>query len=291
MKRKIKVLSIFLALFFVTFTFSSCGFSFDVPFLSGANEDESEPFTDINGKTIPTYNDVSVNPFDPAFFTKDENGRMVYADGSVKTYTGIDVSVFQGDIDWEKVKADGIDFVMLRAGYRGYGPKGKIGIDENFRKNAEEASKAGLKLGAYFFSQAINEKEAVEEAEFLLDTIKGTDITFPVAFDWEVIDYATARTDNMTSDMITKCAIAFCDTVSAAGYQPLIYFNCELGYFSYDLSKVGELHFWLAEYSEIPSFYYDYKMLQYSKTGKVDGINGDVDMNILFFDYFEDAVG
>ncbi len=241
--------------------------------------------TDINGELIPAFSDVSQSVLDPSLFFKNEDGRMFYADPSVSTYTGIDVSVFQGDIDWAAVKADGIDFVMLRAGYRGYGSKGIMGEDESFRKNAAAAKAAGLDVGAYFFSQATNAAEAQEEARFVLEIIKDADITYPVAYDWEIIDYDTARTDGMSSAQITECARAFCDTVSAAGYEAVIYFNCEVGYFNYDLSGLNNIHFWLAEYGDTPSFYYDYKIWQYTMEGSVDGISGNVDMNICVRDF------
>lgn len=244
-----------------------------------------EYHTDINGELVPSFNDVSASVLDPRLFRKDENGRMTYADSSVSTLTGIDVSVFQGDVDWNSVKADGIDFVMLRAGYRGYGSKGIMGEDDNFRKNAAAAREAGLEVGAYFFSQAVTPEEAAEEARFVIDIIKYCDITFPVAYDWEIIDYDSARTDGMTAGKITECASAFCETIAAAGYEPLIYFNCEVGYFNYDLSKLKDIHFWLAEYGDIPSFYYDYKIWQYTKEGRVSGIDGNVDINISLRDY------
>lgn len=116
--------------------------------------------TDINGELVPSFDDVAASALDPRLYAADESGRMHYGDASVRTYAGIDVSVFQGDIDWNAVKADGIDFVMLRAGYRGYGQKGILGEDDNFRKNAVAARAAGLQVGAYFFSQATNAAEA-----------------------------------------------------------------------------------------------------------------------------------
>lgn len=266
-----------------------CCISLSSCFSLGSTEEVStraqEYNTDINGELVPSFSDVAASTLDPRAYFPDENGRMHYGDDTVRTYTGIDVSVFQGEIDWNAVKNDGIDFVMLRAGYRGYGQKGILGEDESFRKNAAAARAAGLEVGAYFFSQATDAAEAREEAAFVLDIIKDSDITYPVAFDWEIIDYDTARTDGMTSEKITECASAFCDTISAAGYEPLIYFNCEVGYFNYDLSVLNNYHFWLAEYSDIPAFYYDYKIWQYSMHGSVAGINGDVDMNICLRDF------
>lgn len=251
------------------------------------NETAGQPNynVDVNGELVPMFSDVSPSFLDPALFEADENGRMTYKDDGVYTCTGIDVSVFQGEIDWDAVKADGIDFVMLRAGYRGYGSKGIMGEDENFARNADAAHKAGLRVGAYFFSQATSAQEAREEALFLLDIIKDRPIDYPVAYDWEIIDYDAARTDNMTAEEITACAAAFCETVAAAGYEPLIYFNCELGYFNYDLTRLKDFHFWLAEYGSAPAFYYDYKIWQYTTAGSVAGISENVDMNICVWDF------
>lgn len=249
------------------------------------------PVTDISGRIIPNHTDIAKSVLSPEFFVRDGKGRMTYSDSSVKTYTGIDVSVFQGDIDWDAVKNDGIDFVMLRVGYRGYGQKGIMGKDDKFDSNYEGAKKAGLKVGAYFFSQATNESEAREEAAFVLDAVRDCPLDYPIAYDWEFVDNGEARTNGMTSEDITVCAKAFCEAIKSAGKVPVIYFNCETGYFNYDLPQVKDYGFWLAEYYDTPSFYYNYKMWQYSKTGSVDGISGDVDMNISIVDFSGSALG
>lgn len=180
---------------------------------------------------------------------------------------------------------------MLRVGYRGYGQKGIMGKDDKFDSNYEGAKKAGLKVGAYFFSQATNESEAREEADFVLDAVRDCPLDYPIAYDWEFVDNDEARTNGMTSEDITVCAKAFCEAIKSAGKVPVIYFNCETGYFNYDLPQVKDYDFWLAEYYDTPSFYYNYKMWQYSKTGSVDGISGDVDMNISIVDFSGSALG
>ncbi len=260
----------------ILFLFGICGCSV-APFFHG---DETTAVTDSNGNEIPVYSDVALTELDPSLFITDENGRVHYADADVKTQTGIDVSVFQGDIDWQAVKNDGIDFVMLRVGYRGYGPKGTLNEDELFRTNCENALNAGLQVGVYFFSQAVSPAEAEEEARFVLDIIKDYNVTYPVAYDWEVIDYDTARTDGLDNETITQCALRFCDTVTGAGYRSIIYFNRSLGYFNYDLSAVKDHYFWLAEYGEAPSFIYDYRIWQYTEKGTVAGVDTVVDLNI-----------
>ena len=278
--KKQTVLLICLVLVF-TLICSSCSFFG----LTAEPTTVTEPLTTPNGNEIPAYSDVERTNLDPSLFLKDEKDRYYYADDMVQTYTGIDVSVFQQTIDWNAVKNDGVDFAMLRIGYRGYGPEGKIGEDDLFYTNYTNALAAGLKVGVYFFSQATTPEEAREEAAFVLEKIRGLDIAYPVAYDWEVIDYDEARTDNMTAEQISDCAVAFCDAISASGHSVLVYFNRELGYFNYDLSKLNQYHFWLAEYLTTPTFIYDYKIWQYSKEGHVEGIDGIVDLNISVYDY------
>lgn len=245
--------------------------------------------TDVDGQLVPVHENVEESTLDPKLFYLDENERMQYNSDSHEMLTGIDVSVFQGDINWNEVAADGIDFVMLRAGFRGYGIRGIMQVDENFKKNYEGAKQAGLKVGVYFYSQAISEAEAIEEAHFLLNAIKGMDIDFPVAYDWEYVDNDAARTNNMTSFEITNCANAFCNEIIKYGYQVIIYFNREIGYFEYDLNKLQNFDFWLAEYNEYPTFIYDYKMWQYTDKGNVNGIDGNVDINISLVDFSKSA--
>lgn len=286
-KFSISLIGLFLIIVFV---FSACSLSIfsGEPTTQGTT---GEFMTDKNGNFVPVYEDVETTQFDSSNFLRDENDRVYYADATVRTFTGIDVSVFQGNIDWNKVREDGIDFVMIRAGFRGYGENGTLNEDARFRENCKNALAAGLSVGVYFFSQAITEAEAAEEARFVLDIIEDYNITYPVAYDWETIEYDdSARTKNMTTQQITACANAFCGVIENAGYETVIYFNRELGYFNYDLSKINNYHFWLAEYFSTPSFYYDYKIWQYTDKGTVDGIEGAVDINISLVDYSSKGV-
>lgn len=266
---------------------SGCSF---FPEQSTTGEYKSPYATDVNGEFVPAHENVEESTLDPKLFYCDENGRMCYNDNEQLLLTGIDVSVFQGEIDWEQVAADNIDFVMLRVGFRGYGSKGLMEVDANFLTNYHGAVDAGLDVGVYFYSQATTAAEAIEEADLVLETIQGLNITYPVAFDWEYVDNAQARTANMTGLQITECAKAFCDRISSAGYTSVIYFNCEIGYFEYDLSQLTDYDFWLAEYGRYPSFLYDYKMWQYTADGTVSGISGAVDINVSLVDYAEQIV-
>ena len=194
---------------------------------------------------------------------------------------GVDVSYYQGEIDWKKVKASGIEFAMIRLGYRGYGEEGKLVEDKMAYENIEGALDAGLQVGVYFFSQAITVEEAVEEAEFVLQRIKVYDITMPVVFDWEYIS-EEARTAKMDRRTLTDCYKAFSDRIAQAGYTPMAYFNT---YQSQQLMYLHELEdypFWLALYSDRMSFPYRFEMWQYTDSGVVPGIEGKVDINLYF---------
>ena len=216
---------------------------------------------------------------------KTRNGLKYYVeDSEIDSLLGIDVSIHQNEIDWEKVKAAGIDFAMIRLGYRGYG-SGEAQIDENFLKNVQGADAAGINVGVYFFSQAITTDEAIEEAQIVVDNLDGLNITYPVVYDWEIIYDDDARTDNVPVDTLTDCCVAFCEAIKSKGYTPMVYQNKRTTMFKLDLSRLTDYDFWLAEYNDEPTYYYDFTMWQYTSTGTVPGIEGDVDLNISFKDY------
>lgn len=222
---------------------------------------------------------LAKNNYDLSCFT-EQDGYIIYT-GEETAHRGIDVSSHQGKIDWAKVAADGVEYAMIRVGYRGY-TKGETALDELFYQNVEGALQNGIQVGVYFFSQAITEDEAVEEAKLVLRAIEGIDITYPVIFDWEDIPQE-ARTDGMDPVTLTNCAEAFCKTIADAGHPAGIYFNQAYGYQEYNLLALDSYIFWLAQYADTPSFYYDFQMWQYTNAGKVDGIEGDVDLNLSFW--------
>jgi len=214
-----------------------------------------------------------------------EKGRLFYNDGEINAIFGIDVSYAQNEIDWKQVRDCGVKFAMLRVGFRGYS-EGKIVLDNRFEENIVGATAEGIDVGVYFYSQALNEKEAREEARWVLDIVKDYDITYPIVFDWEFYHgIPDARSNNMDSETLTSSAVAFCDEIEKAGYRPMVYFNMSLGYLYYDLSEMLKYDFWLAELGEPPIFHYNFHMLQYSHTGTVEGIEGEVDLNLSFIDY------
>ncbi|MBR5501781.1 MAG: glycoside hydrolase family 25 protein [Oscillospiraceae bacterium] len=231
------------------------------------------------GNYVPVQQGVAVSEYAAADFSAAEDGRLHYT-GNEDTLFGIDVSSHQGRIDWQRVAADGVEFAFLRAGSRGY-TEGLLYRDERFEENYLGATKAGIPVGAYFFSQATSVEEAEAEAELLLDILDGRELQYPVVFDWEYVN-ETARTTATEPQQVSECCLAFCRIIEKAGYQPMVYFNCYTAYLYYDLNLVDEIPFWAAEFTDSPSFYYNYSILQYSCTGSVDGIKGNVDLNIAF---------
>lgn len=214
-----------------------------------------------------------------------KNGyKHYYENGERLNTTGIDVSYHQGDIDWEAVRADGVDFAMIRLGYRGY-ESGRLNLDERFHEYAKGALDAGLEIGVYFYSQAINASEAEEEARFVLNELSDYKITYPVVFDWEIVGDDTARTNSVSSEELNECASVFCNTIARGGYIPMIYSVKRMALLKYDLSRLAGFDFWLAEYRDEPEFPYEFAMWQYASDGKVSGIEGEVDLNMSFVDY------
>lgn len=211
-----------------------------------------------------------------------EDGRICYQDANYPNVTyGIDVSTYQGEIDWDLVAADNIDFAMIRVGFRGY-ENGRLVPDERCIENIEGALATGIDVGAYFFSQAINEEEAIEEAELIIDMLEGYDITYPVAFDMEEITGANARTSTLSVEAATAIAKAFCQKIDKAGYQPMIYANTKWVASRIDMSQVKKYPLWFAQYYTKPLMPYDFAMWQYTNSGTVAGISGSVDLNICF---------
>ena len=200
------------------------------------------------------------------------------------SYPGIDVSSFQGLIDWQKVKASGIRFAMIRLGYRGYGQAGNMVEDDYARRNLEEARKAGLEIGAYFFSQATTVDEVDDEIFFFMKILGDTELTMPIVLDWERVGVETARTNNVDAETLTAMQKHFCKTMVDFGYTPMVYFNWHLAESSLYLSELEDYPFWLALYQNYMTYPFRVEMWQYTCTGRVPGIQGDVDINVYMPD-------
>ena len=241
---------------------------------------DHEQLTPIEPSAVDKTEEIPENTYDPSCFYMD-GGFLRYESDTITSQVGIDVSAHQQEIDWQRVAESGVQFAILRVGYRGY-TEGTIQEDTYFEQNLEGAIDAGLDVGVYFFSQAIDEQEAREEARFVLDKISGYLLAFPVFFDWEKIG-SEARSDTMDLASLTIVTDTFCTAIRNAGYQAGLYFNQQLGYEELHLPSLQTYTFWLAEYNDTPSFAYHFDLWQYSASGTVDGIEGDVDLNLAFF--------
>ena len=224
--------------------------------------------------------DIPRNELEEEDFTT-EDGLITYV-GELDAYAGIDVSSHQGEIDWAAVAQSDIRFAIVQVGYRGY-TSGELAADERFAENIAGAQANGIAVGAYFFSQCLSVEEAREEARYVVELLRGSDIRWPVIFDWEPVE--DGRSEEMDTSLLTDCARAFCQVLENAGYRAGIYFNQIYGYQHYDLSRLQNYVLWLAEYDPYPSFHYEFDIWQYSCTGTVPGIETEVDLNLSFVNY------
>ena len=246
-----------------------------------------------SGKEIPVYEERDpLRLYEGDFHW--ENGRLVYDGRAFKTRFGIDVSAYQNrasgeskTIDWDAVRDDGVDFVMVRVGYRGTGQAGTLNQDEFYAQNIDGAMAAGLETGVYFFAQAITVEEAIEEADFVIELLRDHEIDGPVAYDWEMHD-STYRVYGTSPEMATACAIAFCERIKEAGYTPMIYAGQYVSYIKYDQGAISQYLSWYPEYKSdkseklYPTFYYQMDYWQFSSNCYVNGIGGRVDGNLQF---------
>jgi GH25 family lysozyme M1 (1,4-beta-N-acetylmuramidase) len=223
---------------------------------------------------------LSVFPLDTSAFVRSGDD-VTYTGEDYTLVRGIDVSDHQTEIDWQAVADSGIEFAIIRCGWRGYSG-GSLNEDTTFRQNIEGAKAAGLKVGVYFFSQATSMVEGAEEAIFALNLLEGYSLDLPVFFDWEEIGVESARTDNVSGETVTAAALEFCRLVESAGYDSGIYAYLNLAYFTYDLNQLEGITIWMGNPGSAPEFYYDHTYWQYSFTGSVDGIQGDVDLDVIF---------
>lgn len=229
----------------------------------------------------PKANSVPVNTYRAEDYYSI--GGLKHCAASEDSVAGIDVSVHQGDIDWQKVAEAGVEFAIIRVGYRGY-TDGDIFYDSNFTTNIQGALRAGLKVGVYFFSQATSELEAREEARFVLSAIDGYTLDYPVFYDWEEVP-AEARTDAISGEQMTDFALAFCEEIEGSGYQAGVYFNQSYGYSFFNLRRLRDYSFWLAEYNDAQSFAYAVELWQYDCEATLPGIATTVDLNLCYCTY------
>lgn len=231
-------------------------------------------------ETVPTQQTLpppEENPYDSLDFALDENGYLSCVTG--ESILGVDVSAWQENVDWQQVKSAGMEFAIIRIGGRGT-TEGALYPDSYLQTNYTGARNAGLQVGGYFFSQAITPEEAREEAEYALSLIDGMEMDMPIVYDWEYVD-DQSRTANLDARTLTECTKAFCDTIRAAGYEPMIYFNENQSHKQMFLEELTQYPFWLASYTTSLDYPYKIDMWQYTSSGSVPGINGNADINLL----------
>ena len=219
-------------------------------------------------------------PLDRTLFSVSD-GIASYAGDGWTLRRGIDVSEHQGSIDWIAVRESGVEFAILRCGWRGYGG-GSLNEDTTFRANAEAAAKAGIEVGAYFFSQATSVMEAAEEAVFAAKILSGVTLDLPVYFDWENIGVEEARTDDTDAHTVTLAALEFCRLLNTEGYRTGIYTYIPNVYYRYELDNLQGMEIWMGDPGSSPEFVYDHDIWQYSFVGSVPGIEGDVDLDVMY---------
>ena len=221
------------------------------------------------------------NPYQAEDFERNaDNGYLTCK--TTKTSLGIDVSRYQGEVDWKQVHQAGVEFVFVRLGYRS-SEDGKVYEDPMARKNLQGALDAGLEVGGYVFSQAMTPEEAREEAALGISVANDYEITLPLSFDWEYIDQ-NQRTEAMYTELMTACIHSFCEEVEKAGYEPMVYFNRDLSNRLLDMKALKKYQIWFAMYDTYPNAPCKPHYWQYTNQGNVPGIEGNVDLNLRFFE-------
>ncbi|MBQ7584295.1 MAG: glycoside hydrolase family 25 protein [Lachnospiraceae bacterium] len=239
----------------------------------------------------PEY--VAINPTLPKAELIEDNfsvvsgNRLVYSQGGRNvSHFGIDVSKYNGTISWNRVKKQGVEFALIRIGARGYS-SGSIVLDENYVQNLRGCRENGIDIGAYFFSQAINTTEAMEEANYCVAALSGNAIRYPVIFDSEKILNDSYRTENLSSAELTEIFKAFAQVVKAYGYTPMFAGTKEQLAKHVLLEEMREYDIWLLDPGEKTEYPYRYSIRQYTDRGTLDGISGNVDFNICLISYAE----
>ena len=252
----------------------------------------SEPVYEVT-EEVTGYKYTGWQTIDGATYYFDKDGNKVtgsqviqgiqydFSDEGVRSGTiGIDVSKYQTNINWQKVKNAGINFVIIRCGYRGYG-SGVLVQDPMFASHITGAKAAGLRVGIYFFSQAVSEAEAVEEASMAVELATPYGINMPIAIDSEYANGGAGRADGLSKSDRTKITIAFCNTVANAGYKPMVY--ASKNWFSEHLNVSqfpGSYRIWVAQYASKCTYGGPYDIWHNTSKGSVDGVSGNVVMNI-----------
>lgn len=258
------------------------------------SEEENDPseggkkvevvYRDGSSEWIPINPYWKKNTYDFANLVSKNDLLHYYSDGKQISYLGVDLSKYQKKVDFAAIQSEGIDFCMLRVGARGY-ETGTIQEDEKFQEFLDGAEAVGMPVGLYFFSQAVTEAEAIEEANFVISKIGEHKISYPIAFDMEFIENDNSRIETLTKTEKTNIALAFLQRIEEAGYTGMLYGNKEWLLKRIELHRFEDYDIWLTQEDDIPDYPYTYSMWQYTRQGEVYGIEGYVDLNISFIDY------
>lgn len=266
--------------------------------LKEIEEEEKEEDLSQNGtKTEVIYPDgtsqwvminayIAKNNYDYTGLVYEEPHMRYYADGKKISRQGIKIDDSYGTINFIRVEEDGIDYCIIRIGKRGYAT-GVISMDENYLTYMKEAKEAGLGIGVSFYSQAVNEEEAIEEANLVVQALQQAEIKpdYPVIFDMELVNNDASRTEKLTKNQLTAITKAFCNTISQNGYTPAIYGNKYWLLRKLDLTQLSGYNIWLSKEGDVPDYPYEFAMWEYKQDAKIDGIAGNVSMSISFIDY------
>lgn len=239
--------------------------------------DGTEEMVDINPE-------LAQNSYDYTKLMYQKPVMKYYVDGKKASYFGMDITKDQGVVDFNKFKKAGGEFVMLKLGGRGYS-SGQMIVDEKFMDYVKGATDADLHIGAYFFSQAVSEEEAEEEADLVIQQLQGNKIDYPVVFRMETISGDVARADDLTNEERTRTALAFLNKIKDAGYIPMIYGDKEWLMTKYQMADFNGIEVWLSQETDIPDYPYQFGMWQYTTVGNIDGISGNIKLDICFKNY------
>ena len=241
------------------------------------HEDGSSEWVDINPYLdLNTYNFANLVYRSPLMMYYENNTRI--------SYVGVDLSKLQDYVDFNELKSAGVDYVMLRLGQRGY-QTGELSMDEYFYENLRRASEADLDVGVYFFSQAITEEEALEEAEYVISALSENEIQYPVVFYMDNVSGMECRSDDLAKMERTNIALTFMERIEEAGYIPMFYGDKEWLIQNLSLGSMIGYDIWYAEESDLPDFPYEFAMWQYTTSGRIEGISGNANLSICFIDY------
>lgn len=266
--------------------------------LKEMEEEEKEEDLSQNGtKTEVIYPDgtsqwvminayIAKNSYDYTGLVYEEPYMRYYADGKKASRQGVKIDDSCGTVNFVQVEEDGIDYCIIRIGKRGYAT-GAISLDENYLTYMKEAKEPGLGIGVSFYSQAVNEAEAIEEANLVVQALQQAEIKpeYPVIFDMELVNNDSSRTEKLTKNQLTAITKAFCNTISQNGYTPAVYGNKYWLLRKLDLTQLSGYNIWLSKEGDVPDYPYEFAMWEYKQDAKIDGIAGNVSLSISFIDY------